>query len=82
MTIRVLFWSYFRERVGAESAEVSLPAGARVADLLSMVHARWPVLEPLKGCTLVAVGLDQVRQRPCALYPRTRVVSYSNHATD
>ena len=30
MTIRVLFWSYFRERVGAESAEVSLPEGARV----------------------------------------------------
>jgi len=58
MTIRVLFWSYFRERVGAESAEVSVPDGARVADLLSVVHGRWPVLEPLKGCTLVAVGLD------------------------
>jgi molybdopterin converting factor small subunit len=58
MTIRVLFWSYFRERVGAESAEVSISEGARVADLLSAVHERWPVLEPLKGCTLVAVGLD------------------------
>jgi molybdopterin converting factor small subunit len=58
MTIRVMFWSYFRERVGAESAEVTLADGARVADLLSAVHGRWPVLEPLKGCTLVAVGLD------------------------
>jgi molybdopterin converting factor small subunit len=58
MTIRVLFWSYFRERVGVESAEVTLAEGARVADLLSAVHGRWPVLEPLKGCTLVAVGVD------------------------
>jgi len=58
MTIRALFWSYFRERTGVESAEVEVPGGATVSEFLSEVYQRWPALEPLKGCTLVAVGLD------------------------
>jgi molybdopterin converting factor small subunit len=58
MRIRALFWSYFRERTGVEAAEVEVPGGATVSDFLAEVHRRWPMLEPLKGCTLVAVGLD------------------------
>lgn len=58
MTVRVLFWSYFQERTGTDSATLEFPEGTRVSVVLAEVHRRWPMLEPLKGCTLVAVGVD------------------------
>ena len=58
MTVRVLFWSYFRERTGVESIDLELADGSRVADVLDGVGVRFPALAALRGSTLVAVGLD------------------------
>ncbi len=58
MTIRVLFWSYFQERTGTASETLEISEGSRVSEVLGEIHRRWPMLEPLKGCTLVAVGVD------------------------
>lgn len=62
MKVAVLLWSYFRERAGAARFDLDLPAGATVADALAATYRRCPALEPLRGSTLVAVGLDY--QRP------------------
>jgi molybdopterin converting factor small subunit len=56
--IRVHFWSYFRELTGTALAEVEVPEGATVGDVVTAVHARWPALIPMRGSTLVAVGVD------------------------
>lgn len=58
MKVQVLFWSYFRDRVGVAQAEVDVADDARVSDLVAEVHRRWPVLEPLAPIMRVAVGLD------------------------
>lgn len=58
MTVRVRFWSYFRDRAGVESADFDLADGAPVADLLDRVGGRFPALAALRGSTLVAVGVD------------------------
>lgn len=58
MTIRVLFWSYFREFTGVESVDLELPAEATVAVALAEVFRRWPELERMRGSTLVAVDVD------------------------
>ena len=58
MTIRVLFWSYFREFTGLESVDLDLPTGATVADALTEVYRRWPDLERMRGSTLFAVDVD------------------------
>ena len=58
MTLRVVFWSYFQERTGTTSETLEVPEGTRVSEVLAEIHRRWPMLEPLKGCTLVAVGVD------------------------
>jgi len=58
LCIRVHFWSFYREMTGTALAEVEVPEGATVSDVVSAVHERWPALAPLRASTLVAVGVD------------------------
>jgi molybdopterin converting factor small subunit len=58
MTVRVQFFSYFKDLTGcAETTEI-LPAGATLAELLGRLHTRFPKLAAMKKSTLVAVGVD------------------------
>lgn len=43
-TVRVRFYATFRPIVGARHAEVAVPRGARVGDLLDAILVRWPAL--------------------------------------
>jgi MoaD family protein len=42
--VRVRFYATFRPIVGAKEADVPLPGGATVQDLLDALVARWPAL--------------------------------------
>lgn len=42
--MRVRFYATFRPLVGGHDAEVALPEGARVQDLLDEIVRRWPAL--------------------------------------
>jgi MoaD family protein len=58
MTIRVQFWSYFKDLVGTAETSAQLPDGATLDVLLNDVHARFPKLAAMRNSTLVAVGVD------------------------
>jgi MoaD family protein len=58
MTIRVQFWSYFKDLTGCAQASEELPAGATLGDLLQRLHVRFPKLLTMQNSTLIAVGLE------------------------
>jgi molybdopterin converting factor small subunit len=58
MTIRVQFFSYFKDLAGCDHAVEQLPEGARVGDLMQQVMRRFPRLRDAERCTLIAVGVD------------------------
>ncbi|KAF0179828.1 MAG: hypothetical protein FD161_1170 [Limisphaerales bacterium] len=58
MTIRIQFWSYFKELAGCAQASEELPAGATIGDLLQRLHARFPKLVTMQNSTLIAVGVE------------------------
>jgi molybdopterin converting factor small subunit len=58
MTVRVHFWSYFKELAGCAETTATLPDGASLADLLRNLHDRFPRLAAADKSTLTAVGVD------------------------
>ena len=65
MRVRVLLFGAVREAVGAKELDVSLPDGARLADLRALLAARHPVFERY-GERLVA-ACNQVTSGPEAV---------------
>lgn len=65
MTVRVQFWSYFKDLAGCAEAEFKLGEGATIGTLLKDVYARFPKLTAAEKSTLIAVGVDyQPRSHP------------------
>ena len=65
MTVRVQFWSYFKDLADCAGIDVSLPGGSVLGDAIDEVYRRHPKLAGLRGSTLLAVGLDyQDRSHP------------------
>jgi molybdopterin converting factor small subunit len=58
MTLRIQFFSYFKELAGCAQTTETLPDGATLDHLLDRLYARFPKLAPARNATLVAVGLD------------------------
>lgn len=58
MTVRIQFWSYFKELTDCAQATEELPAGASLGDLLQRLHARFPKLASMQHSTLIAVGVE------------------------
>jgi molybdopterin converting factor small subunit len=58
MTLRIQFFSYFKELAGCAQTTETLPDGATLDQLLDRIYARFPKLAPARNATLVAVGLD------------------------
>lgn len=57
-TVQVHFYSYFKDLTGCARMEISLPAGSTLAELLRMLHARFPQLAAMENSTLLAVGVE------------------------
>ena len=58
ITVRVQFWSYFKDLAGCAEASVKLPDGASIADLLRDIYGRFPKLAAAEKSTLIAVGVN------------------------
>ena len=58
MTIRVQFWSYFKDLAGCAETSATLEDRATLAALLRDVYSRFPKLAAAERSTLVAVGVD------------------------
>ncbi len=58
MTIRIQFWSYFKDLTGCTQASEELPFGSTIGDLLQHLHARFPKLIAMQNSTLIAVGVE------------------------
>lgn len=58
MTVKVKFYSYFKELSGCAATTQELPVGATVGELHEKVLERFPRLAPMKRSTLIAVGVD------------------------
>lgn len=58
MTIRVTFYSYFKELTGMTDTTVTLKDGATLGGLFDHLSALHRNLEPMRKSTLMAVGVD------------------------
>lgn len=58
MQVRVLFFAVFRERLRRDAEQLELAAGARVADAVAALAARYPDVDKLRGRFRVAVNQD------------------------
>jgi MoaD family protein len=58
MTIRVLFYSYFKELTGCAETTDEIAPGGTIHDLLEQLIVRFPKLEAMQNSTLIAVGVD------------------------
>ncbi|HMP84482.1 MAG TPA: MoaD/ThiS family protein [Verrucomicrobiota bacterium] len=58
MTVRVQFFSWFKELTGCAQAEESLVEGATLDELCRRLFQRFPKLAAAEKCALIAVGLD------------------------
>jgi molybdopterin converting factor subunit 1 len=60
MTIRTLFFATYRELAGVDALDVSLPDGARVADLVAALRARGGGFASLPEAPVAAVNMEYV----------------------
>ncbi len=58
MTVKVLFYSYFKELAGCAAAVQEVAPGATIAELLQALGVRFPKLLAMEKAILVAVGVD------------------------
>ena len=58
MTVRIQFWSYFKDLTGCAQAGEELPDGATIGDLVQRLHDRFPKLIAMQNSTLIAVGVE------------------------
>ncbi len=58
MTIRVQFFSYFKDLTGCGETVVSMTEGATLGALHEQLMASFPKLAAMRKSTLIAVGVD------------------------
>ncbi len=58
MTIRIHFYSYFKDLTGCPWTEESVVEGSTIDQLLGQLHVRFPKLTAMRNSTLIAVGVD------------------------
>lgn len=59
---RVLFFSVLRDITSTDEKTWTLPAGARVSDLISACLAEWPAMKPWEPSLLVAIDQAYVKK--------------------
>ena len=60
MNVRVQFYAQLRDLVGSRDAELELPEGATVRELLEKIYAQLPALRVHDKSILVGAGLEFV----------------------
>lgn len=60
MNVRVQFYAQLRELFGSHNAEVELPEGATVRDLLEKIYAQRPALRGHDKSILIGAGFEFV----------------------
>lgn len=58
MSIKVSFYSYFKDLTGCGETIETLPSGSTLEDLLRKLRTRFAKLEAMQRSMLVAVGVD------------------------
>jgi molybdopterin converting factor small subunit len=58
MTVRVHFYSYFRELTGCSETTEELEEDSALGTLLDRLREHYPKLIPMQRSTLVAVGVE------------------------
>ena len=58
MTVRVQFFSWFRDLTGCTQTTEAIPDGSTLDDLYKKLIARFPKLAAMQKSTLIAVGVD------------------------
>lgn len=58
MTIRIRFFSYFKDLTGCAETTERLPDGSTVGILVERLQRRFPRLAAMQKSTLVAVGVE------------------------
>jgi MoaD family protein len=60
MNVRVKFYAQLRDLVGSRDAELELPEGATVRELLEKIYAQQPALRAHDKSILIGAGLEFV----------------------
>jgi MoaD family protein len=60
MNVRVKFYAQLRDLVGTRDAELELPEGATVRELLEKIYAQSPALRAHDKSILIGAGLEFV----------------------
>ena len=58
MNVTVCFYSYFKDLTGCAQTTQIVADGSTLDDLFNKIAARFPKLEAMRKCTLLAVGVD------------------------
>jgi molybdopterin converting factor small subunit len=58
MTVRIQFFSWFRDLTGCAHATEAMPDGSTLSDLYQKLIGRFPKLAATQKSTLIAVGVD------------------------
>ena len=58
MTVRIQFFSWFRDLAGCAQTTEAIPDGSTLDDLYRKLTARFPKLAAMQKSTLIAVGVD------------------------
>jgi molybdopterin converting factor small subunit len=58
ITVRISFYSYFRDLTGCSTTTDTVSAGATLGDLFEKLSNRFPKLGSMRKSTLMAVGVD------------------------
>ncbi len=66
MWVTVRFYSFFKDLAGCAETRQTVPPGATLGDLLTVLAVRFPKLAAMEKSTLTAIGLEY-RDRGWAL---------------
>lgn len=58
MSVSICFYSYFKDLTGVEGVTQTVAPGTTLEQLYDQLAGRFPKLESMKKCTLMAVGVD------------------------
>jgi molybdopterin converting factor small subunit len=58
MTVRVQFFSWFKDLARCAQTAEEVPTGCTLGELYEKLIVRFPGLGPMKKSTLIAVGVD------------------------
>lgn len=56
--VTVNLYSFFKDLAGCQTTNHAVPRGTTLSDFMTSIIARFPRLEPMNKCSLIAVGVE------------------------